>query len=100
MVVRGFCDYAGQRKDRAIMHLLPGKRGICERLQRRMTILPNGDVTLCEMDFLGTHVIGNVHRDRLEDLWRGRFAEVRRAHAKGDFGTFPLCGACKDRGAL
>lgn len=100
VVVRGFCDYAGQVADRAIMHLLPGRRGVCERLQRRMTILPNGDVTLCEMDYLGRHAIGNVHRDRLEDLWRGRFAEVRHAHARGEFGAFPLCPTCKDWGAL
>jgi len=100
VVVRGFCDYAGQVADRAIMHLLPGRRGVCERLQRRMTVLPNGDVTLCEMDYLGKHAIGNVHRDRLEDLWAGRFTQVRRAHARGDFGAFPLCPTCKEWGAL
>ena len=100
VVIRGACDYAGQLPDRAVMHLLPGTRGVCERLQRRMTVLPNGDVTLCEMDYLGKHVVGNVRRDRVEDLWRGRFEEVRLAHARLEFGAHPLCPSCKEWGAL
>lgn len=100
VVIRGACDYAGQVPDRAVMHLLPGTRGVCERLQRRMTVLPNGDVTLCEMDYLGQHVVGSVRRDRVEDLWRGRFEGARLAHARGEFGVHPLCPSCKEWGAL
>jgi len=100
VVIRGACGYAGQVADRAVMHLLPGTRSVCERLQRRMSILPNGDVTLCEMDYLGRHAVGNVLRDRVEDLWRGRFEEVRLAHARGEFGAHPLCSSCQEWGAL
>lgn len=100
VVIRGACDYAGQVPDRAVMHLLPGTRGVCERLQRRIAVLPNGDVALCEMDYLGNHVIGNVLRDRVGDLWRGRIDAVRRAHARGEFGEHPLCPSCKDWAAL
>lgn len=100
VVIRGACGYAGQVPDRAVIHLLPGRRGVCERLQRRMAILPNGDVTLCEMDYLGRHVVGNARRDGVEELWRGRFEEVRLAHARGEFGAHPLCLACKDWAAL
>lgn len=50
----------------------------CDRIYQNV-LLPNGDVVLCDMDWSAEHVLGNLKRDRFEDLYRSEtFRRVLR----------------------
>ncbi|WFU40253.1 radical SAM protein [Bradyrhizobium sp. CB82] len=45
--------------------------------EHRNVLLPNGDVTLCCMDFERRHILGNLLRDEYQDLFKGpTFCEI------------------------
>ena len=96
-VIEGYNNYAGQVEDKAVMEMAPPERYACGKPQRCMTIWVDGTVTTCRQDFKGDYAVGNVHNDRLSDIWRSAPMEaLRKAHADGEYGKFGLCGACSE----
>ena len=64
----------------------------CDRIYQNV-LLPNGDVVLCCMDWSAEHVLGNLRRDRFEDLYRSEtFRRVLRGLRKP--GDDILCRTC------
>jgi MoaA/NifB/PqqE/SkfB family radical SAM enzyme len=64
----------------------------CDRIYQNV-LLPNGDVVLCCMDWSAEHVLGNLKRDRFEDLYRSEtFRRVLRGLRKP--GDDILCRTC------
>ncbi|WP_233443033.1 radical SAM/SPASM domain-containing protein [Bradyrhizobium brasilense] len=62
--------------------------------QYRNILLPNGDVTLCCMDFERRHVLGNLLRDEYEHLFEGTiFREV--VDRMNGMAGFLLCRRCE-----
>ncbi|WP_246732557.1 SPASM domain-containing protein [Bradyrhizobium yuanmingense] len=61
--------------------------------QHRNVLLPNGDVTLCCMDFERRHVLGNLLRDSYTDLFEGpAFCEIaERMNGKDGFLVCRMC---------
>lgn len=68
----------------------------CSRLWRTFTVLANGDVSLCCLDYDGQHLLGRVGAEcSIRDVWNGpRYVEVRRAHRRARQGDVPLCANC------
>ena len=64
----------------------------CDRIYQNV-LLPNGDVVLCCMDWSAEHILGNLKRDRFEDLYRSEtFRRVLRGLKKP--GADILCRRC------
>ena len=93
----GFLDRSGNVA--AFKNDLPARRaGGCEqnRPLERMHILYDGKVTLCCMDWRRQHVLGDLTRQSIDEVWRSRaYARIRKEiyaapHAKG-----LLCDKCK-----
>jgi MoaA/NifB/PqqE/SkfB family radical SAM enzyme len=64
----------------------------CDRIYQNV-LLPNGDVVLCCMDWSAEHVLGNLKRERFEDLYRSEtFRRVLRGLRKP--GVDILCRTC------
>jgi hypothetical protein len=64
----------------------------CDRIYQNV-LLPNGDVVLCCMDWSAEHVLGNLKRDRFEDLYRSEtFRRVLRGLRQP--GVDILCRTC------
>jgi sulfatase maturation enzyme AslB (radical SAM superfamily) len=64
----------------------------CDRIYQNV-LLPNGDVVLCCMDWSAEYVLGNLKRDRFEDLYRSEtFRRVLRGLRKP--GVDILCRTC------
>lgn len=65
-----------------------------------MLILADGRVVACDQDFAARHVLGDLARQDLRDVWSGRpapgsaYAALRQAHDRGDYSELPLCGRC------
>lgn len=57
-----------------------GERRICRMVFEELCVLANGDLVCSCADPSGRRVYGNVHRDRIADVWDGpRYRGMRRA---------------------
>ncbi len=67
----------------------------CDRLWRTMTVLVNGDVALCCLDYSGKEVLGNVLNTSMIDIWNNaRYNELRTLHRESRQSEIPLCSNC------
>ncbi len=67
----------------------------CQRPFVKAYVLFNGDMVLCNCDWMRTTVIGNIRSTPLEELWNSRaMMDVRRAHIRGVLPKNLPCGSC------
>jgi len=67
----------------------------CQRPFVKAYVLYNGDMVLCNCDWMRTTIIGNVMQDSIENLWRSQLLmEIRRHHIRGRFPDGSLCARC------
>lgn len=68
----------------------------CSRLWRTFTILANGDVALCCLDYDGHHILGRIDEDTsIREIWRGEaYTAVRRKHLEAQQAQIDLCRTC------
>ena len=73
-----------------------GIRKPCSRLWRTFTVLANGDVSLCCLDYDGQRILGRLDdRHSIRDVWNGpSYREVRRTHRTARQSEIPLCANC------
>lgn len=72
------------------------KRPPCYYLWHSLIIYWDGSVAVCCRDYDAKLILGNVTKDKLEDLWNcEKMVALRQAHIKGDFNN-PLCKNCYD----
>lgn len=83
VVVEPIVEY----KKRATMEDGPRK---CAAVDTRISIEPNGDVIGCS-DFPET-IVGNIHTQSLEEIYKSKVMEIHRSVARGDNGA--ACGIC------
>lgn len=95
-IIVGPSDYAGQIPDVAVADMTPPRRRSCARLASRLTILSTGQVVSCEQDILARQPIGQADTHALRDIWQSHFADLRCAHATGQWDLYPLCQSCRD----
>jgi hypothetical protein len=68
----------------------------CSRLWRTMTILANGDVALCCLDYDGRHLLGRIDdTTTIADIWNSReYRRVRKCHQRARQNEIELCKDC------
>jgi hypothetical protein len=68
----------------------------CSRLWRTFTVLANGDVSLCCLDYDGQQILGHIDgQHSIRDVWNGPlYREIRLAHRESRQGEIPLCANC------
>ena len=60
-----------------------------------MTVLVNGDVALCCLDYSAKEVLGNVMDAPMLDIWNNaRYSELRKLHRESRQSEIPLCSNC------
>lgn len=69
-----------------------GKRKPCKLIRRGMTILWDGRVVPCCMDYEGKLILGDVNKNTLQEIWNNSIW-LREAHLKRDFSMAP-CLTC------
>lgn len=86
-------DFDGERV-RVRPEILKAK---CPEAHGGMTILQNGDVVLCCIDFKANHVLGNIRRTPLKEIWLSDdYRKIRRAVDRREL---ELCKTCTFPGA-
>jgi radical SAM protein with 4Fe4S-binding SPASM domain len=79
------------------MGMLTGQRirKPCDRLWRTLTVLVNGDVALCCLDYSGKIVLGNANDEKITDIWSNeQYRNYRRLHRASRQEEIPLCSNC------
>jgi MoaA/NifB/PqqE/SkfB family radical SAM enzyme len=96
VVVKDGHNWAEQSDNRPHSRLThPTARKPCPQLWYNLNVFDNGDVPLCCYDYEGKVILGNVERQALREVWRGKeLQRIRAAHLRLDFSEMPLCDAC------
>ena len=92
-LITGYSHHAGQRSDRAVTSTAPPAREPCRRSFTRLVILGDGNVTTCDQDYKGMHVIGNLKTESLHDIWRSAPLNMLRSERVSNL---PLCQSCQE----
>jgi radical SAM protein with 4Fe4S-binding SPASM domain len=75
-----------------------GKRRLrkpCARLWQTFTVLWNGDVSLCCLDYEGAEILGQVREQTIREVWQDEsYREVRDLHRLSRQEQIPLCREC------
>src|SRR3989344_2846786 len=67
----------------------------CVLLWRMMVIHWNGDASLCCLDLLNKHPIGNVNKNNIKEIWNSdKMQRYRELHIKGLFDNINICKVC------
>ncbi len=73
--------------------MTPPAREPCAQLGRRMSVLSDGTVALCDQDWQGRGALGDAKIESLADVWR-KASGVAAAHREGRYAELTLCGSC------
>lgn len=70
----------------------------CLRLWQTFTVLWDGRVSICCVDYEGSEILGDLRTESMKDIWHGpRLAQIREWHNQGRFDMVPVCSNCTAR---
>ncbi len=70
----------------------------CMRLWQTFTILWDGRVALCCLDYDGREILGDLRHQTVREIWRGtRLKQIREWHLRSEFDRVPICATCNAR---
>jgi radical SAM protein with 4Fe4S-binding SPASM domain len=68
---------------------------ICNTFWNNMTVLWDGKVTFCCLDWNGQHLLGDVNKNTLFEIWNNEaYTALRKNALKGNIKSIPLCKNC------
>jgi len=66
----------------------------CHYVDNIMVIRADGEVVLCCLDYWGPHKFGNIHNERVQDIWNNpEFKRLRRDISRGIY-ELEMCQKC------
>ncbi len=67
----------------------------CRRLWSSFNILWDGRVSLCDMDYEGEEILGDMRTQLIKEVWDGPvYRKYREAHLRKNYGLIRLCRDC------
>ncbi|MHC4487646.1 MAG: radical SAM/SPASM domain-containing protein [Planctomycetota bacterium] len=70
----------------------------CRRLWASLSVLWDGQVSLCCIDYEGKINLGNITKQSIKDLYNNPiFKKLRNHHVNKEFNKIPLCKDCEER---
>jgi radical SAM protein with 4Fe4S-binding SPASM domain len=68
----------------------------CKMLWSVLTVLPDGDVSICCNNHYARSIVGNAFREGVLSVWHNKaYGEARRRHLLGKFAEIDLCRNCR-----
>ncbi len=68
----------------------------CNIVNASMAINSNGDVVPCCYDSYSKHIMGNVFKDSIKSIWRGKKYQEFRKQIKKDRSKIDICRTCPE----
>lgn len=89
-IITKFHNWGGKVAKEKEKKLIP-----CPRIWTTITVLWNGDVALCCLDFDGKVILGNVREQSIFDIFHSdRIKAIRGYHLKWQYEKIPICKDC------
>lgn len=67
----------------------------CARVWQTFTVLWNGEVSICCLDYDGSEIMGNMADQTIAEVWRNqRYESIRRLHSLSRQDEIPVCREC------
>lgn len=93
VIIQKYDSFCGLLPDNKVTDLSPIKRFPCWHIKRDINILLDGRVPLCREDISGSHIIGNVLKQDLAEVWEnGKVLYLE--HLKGKYPD--ICQECDE----
>lgn len=93
----GYSHYAEQRPRLEVMSMCPPVRTPCRRIRSRCLVLADGRMTVCDQDFQGRQIAGDLTQQSLHEVWMSRVMRaVRDDHVAFQWTATPLCPRCEE----
>lgn len=93
--VTGLHDWSGAIEHLRITDETSEHRFPCALLWYALAVNSNGEVSICNVDWNYSGIVGNVHDQDLHTIWNGRpLKALRQAHLQSRWGQAPVCGQC------
>lgn len=74
---------------------IPPRTKTCKQIWERMTIMWNGDVSICVKDVDGEMVVGNLRENSIAEIFQcDTLKTIREIHRKKQFDQYPYCQNC------
>jgi radical SAM protein with 4Fe4S-binding SPASM domain len=60
-----------------------------------MFIAADGDVIVCCVDSEKEYIVGNIHNDSIENIWKNeKYQKIRELHQNGRYNEVTMCAKC------
>lgn len=70
----------------------------CISIWTEMFVDWRGNVVLCCDDWNSSVILGNLKKQKIEEIWNGKkLGKIREAHKKREFYKIPMCAACNKK---
>jgi radical SAM protein with 4Fe4S-binding SPASM domain len=92
-IITKYHNWGGKVISHAQAKLIP-----CPRIWSTLTVLWNGDVALCCLDFDGSVILGNVRTQSIADIYQSdKINDIRNYHLTWQYSRIPICSDCSLR---
>ncbi len=79
-------------EDDAVENSAGYMQGYCDFPWTSMSVLQNGDVVSCPMEYNGEDPLGNINEQTIEEIWNGpKYRALRKMHIEGNFPEGHFC---------
>ncbi len=93
--VTGVHDWSGAIKNFRITDEQSFERYPCALFWYMLAINSNGKVSVCNVDWDYSGVVGDIHNQTIKEIWNGEnIKRIRRAHLGGIWNCPEVCGKC------
>jgi len=93
--VTGVHDWSGAIADLTITDENTDVRYPCALLWYALAINSNGKVSICNVDWDYSGVVGDINETSIHEKWNGRLLRrIRRAHLQHQWDMVPVCESC------
>ena len=93
--VTGVHDWSGAIPDIAVTDENTNVRYPCALLWYALAINSNGKVSICNVDWDYSGVVGSIFEEELSDIWSGtKLRRIRRSHLEGRWNAASVCESC------
>jgi radical SAM protein with 4Fe4S-binding SPASM domain len=95
VLVTGIHNWSGAIKDLRVTDEFSEIRHPCALLWYALAVNSNGSVSICNVDWNYTGVVGNIKNDTLHRIWNDRpIRNIRKNHLESGFADPEICRDC------
>lgn len=95
--ILGEAEYGRSGSRTSQVDFTPVKRRPCRHALLSANILADGSVTICQFDYEGRYLLGNLNEQSLKEIWNSpQSQDFRRQHLQMQFADNLPCANCRD----